>query len=273
MLKKVVLIGLLAAPLITNAAMINVSLETENHYALTQNDNIAGSTDVQTIQFAPQSFDVSVSVNENTAKTTEFSSFDAGSYIQHSARTEYSDFDVIASSPFEGVFANYLSANFGLDPAFIVEDVTSLDFLVFFNETADPGFVGGDVSIRFDQYLAYSQPGVGQNSSLQESYWLSGRIFLGQVNSMAEFNLFSTMALEDFFDNVDGAYSYFYTNAGAGNFDNNPCGDFSCDPVDKYTSLNGAAFGVASLNAIPEPASAILLLSGLFALRARQKRG
>lgn len=274
MIKKGLCIAVLALPFATSAALIDLSLETENQFTVSQTDNLTGISTTDIFRFAPEMFDLRLSIEQDTAKATEFASVDVGPFIQHSARTEYENFDFNLSSPFESVFETYLSDEFGVNPASIVEQSSSLDLQVFYNETADPAFGGGDVSIRFGSIFTYNAGDYLGGNGSQETTWLSGRIFLQNVTSFTEYYALKDVTLDDLLHLMDGAYTELSTNYFIQ--EQVECfGAPGCEPLSQFTNANGVAFGNAAIASaarpVSEPTSILLLLSGVL-LAVRRKR-
>lgn len=272
MIRKGILALFLMASFTASGAIIDVSLQTDSEYLLRPSDSVAGTFSSTSVAFTPEAFALEINLDEGKALPQIVDSVDVVDFIQHSAITEFANPDFSLFSPFETVFRSFFNDDFGADPANIFEQSSSMDLSVFYNETSDPYFVGGGVSLRFNKVFTYNYGDFFGGAGEQELVWLSGRIFLRQISSLDEFNAVKDLQLSDLLPLFDGAYATLNTNYDS--YERNWCfSDPSCIQVDRSTNYYGFSSGTASLRSaspVPEPSALVFL--GLGVLLIRRKR-
>jgi len=148
-------------------------------------------------------------------------------------------------------------------------DWSYLDYHVFYNETSNPDYVGGNASIRFGKVYKYEGIDPATGYRVSDDLWLSGRLYLQNINSLAEYNYLKEFELSDVIDLADNAFVRW--NTSFSKEISNDC-DLPCDSFVEKSYYFGASYGNSSVTSVPEPTGFWGLFAGLILLNHIRKR-
>ncbi|GGD70059.1 hypothetical protein [Lacimicrobium alkaliphilum] len=254
-------------PTLSHAIIIELDLNSDTYYQFTERDESSTIINQEYVNVTSENFVSNLEIDLGSATGPVVQSIDAGPYVQHTTRTDYHNYSFDIFSPFLSVFSPFISDDISDDVGALTPSSSYLDYSVFFNETIDPNYFGGNASIRFGQNLYYETFDSLTGTHYRESLWMSGRLFLTKIENKGEYDTYSQLSLNEVLGYING--SFIRWSASVSNFQY--C-DTSCQEPFLDQNYLGNSYGNSTLVQVSEPSSifiSLITLLGFVTIRRR----
>jgi len=255
-----------------NAAIIELGLESIPEYRHTEYDAEYNIINESYVVVDSQKFSIDLDIDLSSSSDANESVFSGIEYTQYNSEREFSNYSFGLSSPFLDAFNPFITGDVmdSFNPLLL--DWSYLNYNVYYNDTSDLDYIGGDASIRFGKTYKYEGIDPVTGNRVYDDLWLSGRLFLQNINSLEEYRNFKEYELSEVIDLADGAFVRWNTSFSK---EVSVDCDFPCDSFVEKSYYYGASYGNSSIASVPEASGFLVLFIGLLFLNhiRRQKVG